>query len=67
MNKEKMIALKNWVTAKSQEDGLTSIKTDVGTHIYATNFEAEPYRRPRAKQNTLAEFLDLLRGINRSD
>jgi|TARA_R110000764_G_scaffold55172_2_gene120489 SNF2 family DNA or RNA helicase len=36
-------------------------------HLYATNFEAELYRRLRAKQNTLAEFLDLVRGINSSD
>ena len=36
-------------------------------HIYATNFEAELYRRLRKKQNTLAEFLDLVRGINNDD
>jgi len=36
-------------------------------HIYATNFEAELYRRLRKKQNTLAEFLDLVRGINDDD
>lgn len=44
----------------------TEGKTSVW-HIYATNFEAELYRRLRAKQNTLAEFLDLVRGINSSD
>ena len=36
-------------------------------HIYATNFEAELYRRLRKKQSTLAEFLDLVRGINSDD
>ena len=36
-------------------------------HIYATHFEAELYRRLRAKKNTLAEFLDLVRGINNDD
>lgn len=41
----------------------TEGKTSVW-HLYATTFEAELYRRLRAKQNTLAEFLDLVRGIN---
>lgn len=36
-------------------------------HIYSTKFEAELYRRLRAKQSTLAEFLDLVRGINNDD
>lgn len=44
----------------------TEGKTSVW-HIYATNFEAELYRRLRKKQNTLAEFLDLVRGINHDD
>lgn len=44
----------------------TEGKTNVW-HIYATNFEAELYRRLRAKKNTLAEFLDLVRGINNDD
>lgn len=44
----------------------TEGKTSVW-HIYATKFEAELYRRLRAKQNTLAEFLDLVRGINSND
>lgn len=33
-------------------------------HIWATKFEAELYRRLRFKQNVLAEFLDLVRGVN---
>ena len=41
----------------------TTGKTSVW-HIWATSFEAELYRRLRSKQNTLAEFLSLVRGIN---
>jgi SNF2 family DNA or RNA helicase len=41
----------------------TSGKTTVW-HIWATSFEAELYRRLRAKKNTLAEFLNLVQGIN---
>jgi SNF2 family DNA or RNA helicase len=44
----------------------TEGKTSVW-HIYATKFEAELYRRLRLKQNTLTEFLDLVRGINDDD
>jgi SNF2 family DNA or RNA helicase len=41
----------------------TTGKTTVW-HIWATGFEAELYRRLRAKKNTLTEFLDLVQGIN---
>jgi SNF2 family DNA or RNA helicase len=41
----------------------TTGKTTVW-HIWSTPFEAELYRRLRAKQNTLAEFLNLVNGIN---
>jgi SNF2 family DNA or RNA helicase len=41
----------------------TTGKTSVW-HIWATSFEAELYRRLRAKKNTLAEFLNLVQGIN---
>jgi len=41
----------------------TTGKTSVW-HIWATPFEAELYRRLRAKQSTLTEFLDLVNGIN---
>jgi SNF2 family DNA or RNA helicase len=41
----------------------TSGKTNVW-HIYATKFEAELYRRLRAKQAVLSDFLNLVRGIN---
>jgi SNF2 family DNA or RNA helicase len=44
----------------------TTGKTTVW-HIWATGFEAELYRRLRTKQNTLAEFLDLVRGVNNDD
>lgn len=41
----------------------TTGKTTVW-HVWATSFEAELYRRLRLKQNTLAEFLALVQGIN---
>jgi superfamily II DNA or RNA helicase len=41
----------------------TTGKTTVW-HIWATEFEAELYRRLRLKQNTLAEFLALVQGVN---
>ena len=44
----------------------TTGKTTVW-HIWATSFEAELYRRLRAKKNTLAEFLNLVQGINSDD
>lgn len=44
----------------------TTGKTSVW-HLYATAFEAELYRRLRAKKNTLAEFLALVRGVNSDD
>lgn len=44
----------------------TEGKTSVW-HILATKFEAELYRRLRQKQNVLAEFLDLVQGINAED
>ncbi len=44
----------------------TTGKTSVW-HIWATSFEAELYRRLRAKKNTLAEFLNLVQGINSDD
>lgn len=44
----------------------TTGKTTVW-HIWATEFEAELYRRLRLKQNTLAEFLALVKGVNSDD
>jgi SNF2 family DNA or RNA helicase len=41
----------------------TEGKTSVW-HIYATPFEAELYRRLRAKQKVLGEFLNLVNGVN---
>ena len=43
-------------------DGKTTV-----WHIWATSFEAELYRRLRAKKNTLAEFLELVKGVNSDD
>lgn len=44
----------------------TQGKTSVW-HIYATPFEAELHRRLRSKQDTLAEFLALVNGVNSDD
>lgn len=41
----------------------TTGKTTVW-HVWSTTFEKELYRRLRAKQNTLAEFLALVNGVN---
>ena len=38
--KEKLIILENWFTAKAQEDGLSSIKTQVGTAYWSTHHSA---------------------------
>jgi len=37
---EKLVALENWFTAKAQEDGLTSVKTSVGTAYWSTHNSA---------------------------
>lgn len=39
--KEKMVTLENWFTAKSQEDGLESIKTGAGTAYWSTHYSAK--------------------------
>jgi hypothetical protein len=38
--KEKQIALENWFTAKAQEDGLSTIKTNYGTAYWSTHHSA---------------------------
>ena len=38
--KERMITLENWFTVKSQEDGLSSIKTGAGTAYWSTHHSA---------------------------
>jgi ABC-type Zn uptake system ZnuABC Zn-binding protein ZnuA len=38
--KEKMITLENWFTAKAQEDGLSTIKTNAGTAYWSTHHSA---------------------------
>lgn len=34
---EKLVALENWMTAKAQEDGLESVKTNAGTAYWTTH------------------------------
>jgi hypothetical protein len=38
--KEKQIVLENWFTAKAQEDGLSTIKTNSGTAYWSTHHSA---------------------------
>lgn len=38
--KEKQIALENWFTAKAQEDGLSTVKTNAGTAYWSTHHSA---------------------------
>lgn len=38
--KEKQVALENWFTAKAQEDGLSTIKTNYGTAYWSTHHSA---------------------------
>jgi len=38
--REKLVTLENWFTAKAQEDGLESVKTDVGTAYWSTHCSA---------------------------
>jgi SNF2 family DNA or RNA helicase len=60
-------SLEQYEQANARIRRLTTVgKTNVW-HIWATAFEAELYRRLRAKQNTLAEFLNLVQGINSDD
>jgi hypothetical protein len=37
---EKLIAVENWMTAKAQEDGLESVKTNFGTAYWSTHHTA---------------------------
>jgi hypothetical protein len=38
--KEKQIILENWFTAKAQEDGLSTVKTNAGTAYWSTHHSA---------------------------
>jgi len=57
-------SLEQYEQANARIRRLTTEGKTTVWHIWATAFEAELYRRLRAKQNTLAEFLNLVRGIN---
>ena len=57
-------SLEQYEQANARIRRLTTVGKTTVWHIWATGFEAELYRRLRAKKNTLAEFLDLVRGIN---
>jgi SNF2 family DNA or RNA helicase len=60
-------SLEQYEQANARIRRLTTTGKTTVWHIYATSFEAELYRRLRAKQNTLAEFLSLVQGINSDD
>lgn len=60
-------SLEQYEQANARIRRLTTTGKTTVWHIWATSFEAELYRRLRAKQNTLAEFLNLVQGINSDD
>lgn len=60
-------SLEQYEQANARIRRLTTQGKTTVWHIWATKFEAELYRRLRAKQNTLAEFLALVRGVNSDD
>lgn len=57
-------SLEQYEQANARIRRLTTTGKTTVWHIWATGFEAELYRRLRAKKNTLAEFLNLVQGIN---
>lgn len=57
-------SLEQYEQANARIRRLTTQGKTTVWHIWATPFEAELYRRLRAKQNTLAEFLALVQGVN---
>lgn len=57
-------SLEQYEQANARIRRLTTEGKTTVWHIWATKFEAELYRRLRTKQNTLAEFLALIKGIN---
>lgn len=60
-------SLEQYEQANARIRRLTTTGKTTVWHIWATSFEAELYRRLRAKKNTLAEFLNLVQGINSDD
>lgn len=57
-------SLEQYEQANARIRRLTTAGKTTVWHIWATPFEAELYRRLRKKQATLAEFLQLVQGIN---
>ena len=57
-------SLESYEQANARVRRLTTLGKTTVWHIWSTPFEAELYRRLRAKQNTLAEFLNLVNGVN---
>jgi SNF2 family DNA or RNA helicase len=57
-------SLEQYEQANARIRRLTTQGKTTVWHIWATSFEAELYRRLRKKQATLAEFLQLVQGIN---
>jgi SNF2 family DNA or RNA helicase len=57
-------SLEQYEQANARIRRLSTVGKTSVWHIWATGFEAELYRRLRAKQNTLAEFLALVKGVN---
>ncbi len=60
-------SLEQYEQANARIRRLTTTGKTTVWHIWATSFEAELYRRLRAKKNTLAEFLALVQGVNSDD
>ena len=60
-------SLEQYEQANARIRRLTTTGKTTVWHIWATGFEAELYRRLRAKKNTLAEFLSLVQGVNSDD
>jgi SNF2 family DNA or RNA helicase len=60
-------SLEQYEQANARIRRLTTQGKTTVWHLWATSFEAELYRRLRAKKNTLAEFLALVRGVNSDD
>lgn len=57
-------SLEQYEQANARIRRLTTAGRTTVWHIWSTPFEAELYRRLRSKQATLAEFLQLVQGIN---
>lgn len=57
-------SLESYTQGNARIRRLTTTGKTTVWHIWATSFEAELYRRLRNKLNTLADFLNLVTGVN---